>query len=303
MNELDLLFRTDRKTFLRRHFVEGRGRVFGRPLYSGLTGLELAAEQTADRLLGQDHGDRSHLYRELTAVIKVFERHEALERLLASIRRFYPELQIIVVDDSRKPQPQPGVQTITLPFNSGLAAGRNAGVSAVTTPYVLILEEDFVFYRHTNLARALAVLQGEPRIDIMGGKVINLPLYKVTDYRKIRVMPTQAKATMPEGSKLAGLPVYDIVPNFFIARSERLREVLWTESLRIEEHGDFFTRAKGVLTSVYNQELRCLHVRTLFDQPYLSHRYDLAESYDYYLTRYYGFERPSPAEESDEMPE
>jgi glycosyltransferase involved in cell wall biosynthesis len=300
VNELDILFQREKKTFLRRHFVEGRGRVIGRPLYRAFTGLELAAERAADRLIGRAHGDAARVNEQLTAVIKVFERHDDLRRLLASIRRFYPDLQIIVVDDSREPQPQPDVQTITLPFNSGLSAGRNAAVRAVTTPYVLILDEDFVFYRHTNLARALAVMAKQPRIDIMSGEVVNLPLYKVTDYRKQRIFPTDAQATMPPGSKLAGLPVYDIVPNFFIARTEQLRLVLWDDRFRRNEDGDFFTRAKGVLTSVYNRDLRCLHVRTLFNQAYLTHRYDIAETRDYILTHYYGFERP--ADETRERP-
>ena len=44
------------------------------------------------------------------------------------------------------------------------------------------------------------------------------------------------------------------------------------------DHADFFTRALGVLTTVFNPDLRCLHARTPFDAEYMSKRMDLADS-------------------------
>src|SRR5687767_3502717 len=40
---------------------------------------------------------------DVTAVVKTFERPRLLRRLLLSIRRMYPRLAIIVVDDSKRP--------------------------------------------------------------------------------------------------------------------------------------------------------------------------------------------------------
>ena len=66
-------------------------------------------------------------------MIKTFERPAKLKRLVDSIRRLYPGLTIIVVDDSRHPRNLPEVENINLPFDSGVSAGRNAGVKAVGT--------------------------------------------------------------------------------------------------------------------------------------------------------------------------
>jgi hypothetical protein len=42
----------------------------------------------------------------------------------------------------------------------------------------------------------------------------------------------------------------------------------------------FFARALGVLTTVFNPALRCLHARTPFDGEYMSKRMDLAASFE-----------------------
>ncbi len=290
-NELDHLFPKRNQHILGRLFVDGPGRLIGRPLYNAVIALELGVQHAIDQLRPPEPVDQTPLNSRLTAVIKTFERPHDLQRLLASIRRFYPDMPLIVVDDSRQPQIQPGAETITMPFDSGLSAGRNEGVRRVKTPYFLLLDDDFIFYRQTDLPGALAKMEAQPQIDIMGGEVVNLPLFQIMDYQQLPLYPTEAQATLPPGSMIGGLPVFDIVPNFFIARSDRLRQVMWDDRFKRGEHRDFFTRAKGVLTTVYNKELRCLHTRTVFDEAYLSHRFDMAGTRDYVLTHYYGFSR------------
>ena len=63
-----------------------------------------------------------------------------------------------------------------------------------------------------------------------------------------------------------------------LARRASLKRVLWDPTLKRADHSDFFTRTLGVLVSVFNPELRALHVRTPFDAAYMSKRLDLAES-------------------------
>jgi len=277
---------------LRQLFVEGNGRLIGRPLYHVSTAAELFLERALDRLHAPTPVDLSFLDEQVTAVIKTFERPHDLQRLLASVRRFYPKLPIIVVDDSRAPGQQPGVHTIPMPYDSGISAGRNEGLRQVSTPYVLIMDDDFVFTRGTRLPQALALLAAEPRIDIMGGAVVDLPLYHVVDYSRAEIFPTAAAPLFAAGSSLAGLPVYDKVPNFFLARTERLRLVPWDENLKRMEHADFFTRAKGRLCTVYNEEMRCLHIKTYFDPAYLERRNDVTFETAYLLARYYGHDAP-----------
>jgi hypothetical protein len=262
------------KKLLRQHLVHGRLRFAAKPLYSFGIALELGVQRALDALyLRGDLGDRDLLHH-LTAVVKTFERPQVLRRLIRSILRMYPELTIIVVDDSRQPHGIDGVRTIILPYDSGVSAGRREGLRHVRTRYVLILDDDYVFYRHTDLGPALAFMERHPRIDIMGGERVDLPLFRPADYSQFGRFPTAAAPTPPPGSTIGGLPVQDKVANFFVARTERLRLIDWDPALKRVEHADFFRRAKGVLTTVFNADLKCLHAPTPFDSTYMEKRTD-----------------------------
>lgn len=259
------------RQILRRVIVDTRIRSLAAPVYDALVAAELALDRARPRS-APDHG----LDREVTVVIKTFERPTIVKRLVASIRERYPTLPIIVVDDSRKPRELATVETIVLPFDSGVSAGRQAGLDRVSTPYVLILDDDFVFSRATNLAPALAKLVGEPRIDVLGGQLIDLPSHRRRPPPLGQIFATDAKPIVPIGSKLAGMPVCDKVANFYLARTNRLRLVGWDASLRRIDHADFFTRALGILVTVFDRELLCFHVQTPFDRAYMSHRMNLS---------------------------
>lgn len=259
------------RQIVRRAIVDTRVRTVAAPVYAALVAGELAIDRARPRP-APDHG----LDRELTVLIKTFERPAIIERLVASIREHYPTLPIIVVDDSREPRELASVETIVLPFDSGVSAGRQAGLDRVRTPYVLVLDDDFVFSRATNLAPALAKLAGEPRIDLLGGQLIDLPSRRRRPPPLGQIFATDAQPIVPIGSELAGLPVCDKVANFYLARTSRLRLVGWDASLRRMDHADFFTRALGVLVTVFDRELLCFHVQTPFDRAYMSHRMNLS---------------------------
>ncbi|MGH3017152.1 MAG: glycosyltransferase family 2 protein [Gaiellaceae bacterium] len=101
--------------------------------------------------------------RDVTVVVKTFERPEALKRLLASVRRLYERVQIVVVDDSGQrldPVPSKIATYVHEPYNTvGAAGGRNLGLRHVETPYVLVCDDDMVFERRTDLGRMLHALE------------------------------------------------------------------------------------------------------------------------------------------------
>lgn len=288
-----------RKTILRQWIARGRFRArIAKLLYDLTIILELATERAFDLLypVGGTHHQTGVEHR-LTAIVKTFERPRILRRLLKSIMRRHPGLPIIIVDDSRDPESIPGVQTIIMPYDSGVSAGRHEALRHVTTEYVLVLDDDFVFYRQTGLEAALAIMDNHPRIDVMGGKVIDLPFFETADYRRDGLFPTKAKATMPRGSSIGGLPVYDKVANFFIARTDRIRLVGWDPQLKRMEHTDFFTRAKGILTTVFNEKMKCLHAKTPFDTAYMQKREDLGNDWLILQQRYFRNESLPRAED------
>lgn len=127
---------------------------------------------------------------DVTAVIKTFERPRRCAALIASIRRLHPALRIIVADDSRVAGDFPGVDLVRLPFDSGVGAGRKAALDRVTTPFVVNLDDDFLFYRGTRLAEAVAILKAHDSLDIVGGQVVDLPLFITYDFANAALQPT-----------------------------------------------------------------------------------------------------------------
>jgi len=262
----------------------GKLRWIGKPLYEGLIAAELGVLRFFERRIAAF--DAPLVDAKLTAIVKTFERPETVARLLKSLRRFYPTMRVIVVDDSAEPIERSGVQNIHLPYDSGVSAGRQVALDAVETPYVLLLDDDFVFYAETKLEEALKQMENEPRIDLMGGEVVNLPSFKSADYTDAKLWPTEASPILPKGSEVAGMKVLDKVPNFYIARTERLRRVGWDPRIKRIDHADFFTRAKGVLVTVFNPTFKILHAQTPFNDRYLQKRYDVAQDRAILYKRY-----------------
>ena len=101
---------------------------------------------------------------DVTAVIKTFERPESLELLVTSIKKHFPELRILVGDDSFEPHPrdsftQDNVQYIRFPKEIGVSAGRNALLDQVETPYFLLLDDDLELCADTRLDRLRDIVQ------------------------------------------------------------------------------------------------------------------------------------------------
>jgi GT2 family glycosyltransferase len=196
------------------------------------------------------------LERDLTVVVKTFQRPEALRRLLGSIRRFAPALPVVVVDDSEEPlEPPPDGATRYLhrPFNSlGVSAGRNLGVGQVETPYTLICDDDMVLGRRTDLARMLRTAQ-ETSFDVVSCRWLDHEPWRSIPrgYRRYEgtldirdgVLVHRLGATRGE---IDGLPVFDIVHQFFVAPTDLLRTNPWDERFKVAgEHVDFFLRLKA----------------------------------------------------------
>ena len=202
----------------------------------------------------------SDVEREVTVVVKTFQRPQALRRLVASIRRHYPAIRILVVDDSEAPlDPVPdGVSRYWhLPFNSlGVSAGRNFGLRQVETDYVLVCDDDMVFGRRTDLGKLLRTLQ-TTRFDVVSCLWMDHEPWRAIrrGYRRYEgtldvedgVLVHRLGATR---GTLDGLPIFDIVHQFFVAPADVLRRDPYDERLKIgTEHVEFFLRLKerGVL--------------------------------------------------------
>ena len=260
------------KQWAQAHLVHGPLRPLAKGLFHAALALEerwFAATSGPARVLPAG---------KVTAVIKTFQRPRRCRALIATIRHHYPGLPIVVVDDSRGPGDYPGCRVVRLPFDSGLSAGRNAGLAATETEYVLNLDDDFLFYSATALGDALAILERHREIDLLGGTVIDLPLFITHDFRGAGLFPTNAGPKIAPGTRIGPAVVMDKVANFFLARTDSVRSVGWDPALKLVEHADFFTRARGRIVSAHWDGWRILHRRDPFDRDYLEFRQNLGSS-------------------------
>lgn len=260
--------------------VQGRLAPLTRGTYRAVIGLETAAAS----LLSRQHTPIEPGM--ITAVIKTFERPRSCARLVESLQRLYSGISIIVVDDSRQPRPIPGTNSVTLPFDSGVGAGRQAGLEQVATPFILNLDDDFMAFRGTRLDRALAALTNHPQLDLVGGRVIDLPFFTSQRFHRAGMFATQAQSIVAPGTTIGPVEIFDKVANFFLARTAAVRAIGWDPNLKRLDHADFFARAKGRIVSGQLDAFSILHVRDPFDRAYRAHRFDLAADYAHIIDVY-----------------
>lgn len=272
------------KPLLKSALVSTPLRHLAAPVHDRLVDAELWAFAALDQ-----HAPHStegvHLER-VTAIIKTFERPRMVERLVQSAKRLWPALRIVVADDSHEPRPIPGVELVPLPFDSGVSAGRKAALERVNTEFTWLLDDDFVLYSGSRLDLAVRALDQYAQVDLVAGPVIFLPLLRKVHGNPTAIFHTERQSVIAPGTRIGKLTVRDKVPNFYLARTQRLRLVSWTPELKRVDHADFFTRAKGTLVSAFSEEFRVLHAQTPFDAHYQRFRQDYDNDREVLRARY-----------------
>ncbi|XP_067414796.1 beta-1,4 N-acetylgalactosaminyltransferase 2-like [Emydura macquarii macquarii] len=108
----------------------------------------------------------------VTITTKTFLRYHKLRRFIKSVRQYYPDIKIIVADDSNITEKieEENVEHYIMPFGKGWFAGRNLAISQVTTKYYLWVDDDFLFTENTKIEKLVDVLE-ETNLDVVGGSV------------------------------------------------------------------------------------------------------------------------------------
>lgn len=195
---------------------------------------------------------------DVTIVVKSFCRHVSLWRFVVSAKRWYPNVPIIVCDDSfadtslwtdalKEVSEMPGVTLVRLPYDSGLPAGRNAAVAAAKTSRIILCDDDFVVTEETRIENLLSIL--DTGYDIVGGVVRmdgarpenwtgRISYTGTAPNRTVHLTPLENAAIEVNGLHCQDT---DITLNFFAAKTESLRRVPWDTRYKItDEHVDSF---------------------------------------------------------------
>lgn len=176
------------------------------------------------------------------------DRYTHLDHLLSSIFKYYPDAKVTVADQSKEIQPSVydpyNVKVLPLPYDCGLSHARNTLVAETTEPYLLLLEDDFLFTENTKIENMLTLTD---KADIVGGAV----------YRKDYRIPFEHYFEIKDGV-LRHVPDGDhwteykgitykptgCILNFALFRRQVFDDIMWNRELKLREHQEFFYRAR-----------------------------------------------------------
>jgi glycosyltransferase involved in cell wall biosynthesis len=277
---------------------------YGAPVrwgFRGVTSAQIGVVTALDsaRGLGPSPDQRREAADRVTMAAKTFERPETARRLVRSARRVF-DGRIVIADDSRAPMdpPAPGVDVISLPFNVGVAVGRNAALDAVDTEFVIITDDDIVFTAASGINRMVDYLDRTPEVDLVGFLLVQLPLWFAYDHTADTLFPGHDRPLRAHGEVINGLPVRYKIAQVYLARTEAVQRVRWDEGIRMVDHRDFFSRAAGRVVAVLDPQSHVYHVRTPFKAGYTAYREDVAPDLAYLQRKWSGrSRRPDRAED------
>jgi len=236
---------------------------------------------------------------DVTAVMTAFRRPRCVERQVASLRRFYPGLPVIIGDNGDSPAgiDDPRVTYLRFPFDLGIAASRNRLVQQCRTPFILLLDDDYVWTDDTQIERFLDVLDSDPEVGGVGGWCDD-----VRPDRRCRIdwaldleifrgeLRTRNTDDRPHRIARGGTAYRycDTVLNFALFRREMLNEHRWDERLKLQEHWDFYLSVKqaGRWRVAFTPEVSMRHERDRPPENYQSFRGRSAEFMSYLLRKW-----------------
>ena len=206
-----------------------------------------------------------------TLIAKTFLRPNCANRLIDSIRTYYPLVRIMIADDGDTPLTRSDAEVFQLPFDSGVSLGRNFLADRVATEYLVLVDDDHVFTPATRIEHLIEPLERD-QFDLVAGLVEQngksggwSGLFACSD--------GVLKLTPGDRGLVDGVCRVDFCQNFFAARASAVRSLRWDEALKMGEHVDFFLRAQSNMRVGV-----CPNVS-------ISHMQDTPEGYKQYRSR------------------
>jgi len=195
---------------------------------------------------------------DVTFIIKTLDRPKHLNLLIESIKKYYPDVKIIVADDSREPEIREDVEYHVLPFDTGVSAGRNYLVDKVKTKYFLLLDDDYVFTEDTKIEVLREKIE-KFDLDILAGAVRQNE--KILEYYGTFKKEDDVVKYVAEIEDMGEYIKSDLVPFFFIAK----KGVRWDDYLKNTEHFDFFYTILGKKNIGFIRDVIIDHERDSFN--------------------------------------
>jgi hypothetical protein len=180
---------------------------------------------------------------DVTILITAGGRPGYLRECLYGIERNLPECKVnVVTDDYSEIFYQYMVIWYPTPPDTFLTRKRNLGVASVDTKYTLLAADDFEFdpQSRATVISMTKYLDQVPEMDVIAGPVNNRPY---AGYLHVEpgeyIKETRVRLDCRDKDNSYSV---NIAANFFLARTDVLREVKWDETIGPigGEHGDWF---------------------------------------------------------------
>lgn len=221
----------------------------------------------------------------LALVFATISRPHVAQRLIASVRKFFPEMPIYVADQSERTKDQEefylknNCEVVWMENDIGVCASRNAAVELVKEPFFVLADDDFILSQETDFSPALRILSNDPDIGIVGGRLIDVhqvkseffsgnrfwELFLNYDPRNGKLIATPVHYFAPEPKTIDGTRYFecDTVMNFAVFRTSIFDEtVKWDPLFKSNgEHEDFYLNLKvhGQWRVAYTPEMVARH--------------------------------------------
>ncbi|MCO8122584.1 glycosyltransferase [Stieleria sp. TO1_6] len=185
-----------------------------------------------------------------TFCIKTIHRPHCCAALVRSIHDHYGDHRpLIHVLDDGKPElrfsavcPDEAAMVdrlIETEYDIGLSAGRNRLLDSGDTPIVIFADDDHLVTNQTRLPELIGTLNKHHDLDLLAALSNNdeRPRMLRVDGRTLRI-------AFGSYRQRRSIRWCHYVGNCFVAYRDILQAIRWDESLKVEEHWDFFWRAK-----------------------------------------------------------
>jgi GT2 family glycosyltransferase len=202
--------------------------------------------------------DVAVFHRLVTVITHTHGRIDDVLRLHDSVQQWFPDTTVIASEDTGAA----GVERTTAagsnasrgstlrwlqqPPDCGLSYARNSMMLVATTPFVQLLDDDFVLDEQSHLDLLLERLLTHPGVAI-ASPVIPADMAKGWVFQGL-IKSTKDTLELTSGDRgyVDGCTRVDYVPNVFMARKNALLAANggWDPELKLGEHEEFFFRLR-----------------------------------------------------------
>jgi len=185
-----------------------------------------------------------------------------IEEVVAHARRQYPDLNIVYED---------------LEFYLGCSEGRNRMIDVIKTEYFLYCDDDYVFDVECDIGDCVN-LAIRMDLDILSGWCKNYHDldgdYQVQNFvGHFDLSDPDCVNCYINANELFDFKYADYHTNFYVGRTNNIRQLKWEPTLKTEEHPEFFLRAcKANLKMAFTNKLYIGHHHPKNDPKYEAFR-------------------------------